>query len=152
MQQIKRVVTENPYTGWVYRRAGKMLAIDTVRFMIVGGLGFAINLTVLYAVHDLLGVRIAISQIIGAEMAILSNFFLHSKWTYKGAAEKPLTTRLAQFHASAWVGSGITSVILVISVNRLHIFYPVALIVGSLAGLIWNYVWTKFVIFKKAEL
>lgn len=149
MQQIKRVVTENPYTDWVYRRAGKMLAIDTVRFVIVGGLGFVINLIVLVILHDFTGLGVGISQLVGAELAILSNFYLHSNWTYKGAVEKPLATRLAQFHASAWVGSGITSIILIVSVNRLHIYYPIALVIGSSGGLVWNYVWTKFVIFKK---
>lgn len=152
MQQIKRVVTENPYTDWVYRRAGKMLAIDTVRFVIVGGLGFIINLTVLTVMHGAFGLPVAISQIIGAETAILSNFYLHSIWTYKGATEKPLGTRLAQFHASAWVGSGITSVLLIICVNHLHVFYPVALVIGSLGGMIWNYLWTKFVIFRKSDI
>jgi putative flippase GtrA len=152
MQQIKRAVTENPYTDWVYRRAGKMLAIDTVRFVIVGGLGFCINLSVLVILHDFTGLGVSISQLIGAELAILSNFYLHSTWTYKGAAEKPLATRLTQFHASAWVGSGITSAIVIISVNKLHVFYPVALVMGSLGGLTWNYIWTKYVIFKKAEL
>jgi len=136
---------------WVRHKANKALEIDTVRFMIVGGLGFCINLAVLAVLHDILLIRIGISQIIGAELAILSNFYLHSIWTYKGATEKSLSKRLAQFHASAWVGSGITSVILVLLVNRLHVFYPAALVIGSLCGLIWNYAWTKYFIFKKTH-
>lgn len=134
---------------WIRHKANKALEIDTIRFTIVGGLGFLINLTVLYVVHGAFGLPVGISQLIGAETAILSNFYLHSIWTYKGAAEKPLGKRLAQFHASAWVGSGITSVIMIVAVKQLGVFYPLALVIGSLGGLLWNYLWTKYVIFKK---
>ena len=136
---------------WVRHKANKALEIDTVRFMIVGGLGFLINLSALFVIHDLFGVRIGPSQLIGAELAILSNFYLHSIWTYKGADEKSLPKRLTQFHASAWVGSGITSIVLIVLVNRLHVFYPAALVAGSLCGLVWNYAWTKYFIFKKTH-
>lgn len=134
---------------WIRRKANRALEIDTVRFVIVGGLGFFINLTVLFVAHDLFGLSITISQIMGAEIAILSNFYLHSIWTYKGAAEKPLLARLTQFHASAWIGSGITSLILIVLVKQLHVFYLFALVAGSAGGMVWNYLWTKYIIFKK---
>lgn len=136
---------------WIRHKTNKALEIDTIRFAIVGGLGFMINLTMLYAVHGLFGLSIGISQIIGAETAILSNFYWHSRWTYKEAAEKPLPTRLLQFHASAWVGSGITSVVVIALVKQFHVFYPASLVIGSLCGLLWNYLWTKHIIFRKAN-
>lgn len=136
---------------WIRQKTNKALEIDMIRFMIVGGLGFIINLTVLYVVHGVSGLSIAISQIIGAETAILSNFYWHSRWTYKEAAEKPLPTRLLQFHASAWVGSGITSAVVIVLVKQFNVFYPAALVIGSLSGLLWNYLWTKHVIFKKSS-
>ncbi len=119
-----------------------------VKFLAVGALGFVINFVLLYLLHSKLRLNLLISQLIAAEAAVLSNFFWHDHWTYKNRQKNSFGKRLTQFHASAWIGSGIATVVLLIAVDIFKINYLIGLVIGSGIALIWNYIWTNFVIWK----
>jgi putative flippase GtrA len=146
---------ENPYIDWITRTGrrtiSKTLQIDAARFMIVGSGGFAINFAILFVLHGALKLPLVPSQLLGAESAILSNYYFHSVWTYRDARRKAISVRLTQFHITAWAGSGITTLTLVGAVHFLHSYYLLALAYGSFVGLLWNYLWTKYLIFAKAK-
>ena len=146
---------ENPYIDWIKQTGRRTIArafkIDAMRFIVVGAGGFTINFAVLLLLHGILGLPVLLGQLLAAECAILSNYYFHSIWTYRGAKVKSTVIRLAQFHITAWVGSGITTVVLVGAVHLLHANYLLALVYGSAIGLVWNYLWTKYLIFAKAS-
>ena len=149
-------MTSNNYTladyqDWTKRKAGKLTSIDFIRFIIVGGSGFIINtiiLTLLYRVGHL---PLVVSQLIGAETALISNFTLHNIWTYKNSlGNSSWLRKLIIFHGSSWSGILITTSILLALVNYLHINYLIGLVVASAITMLWNYTWTRFVIFRSS--
>jgi len=146
---------ENPYLDWIKRTGRRTIArtfeIDMVRFMIVGAGGFTVNFIVLLLLHGVFKLPVLLGQLVAAETAILSNYYFHSIWTYRNAKARSTVARLAQFHLTAWAGSGITTVVLVVAVHILHTNYLLALVYGSAIGLVWNYLWTKYLIFAKAS-
>lgn len=80
-----------------------LLKLEFIRFCIVGGTGFVINFLLLTGLHRGLGLPVFIAQLVGAEIALLSNFLLHHHWTYKAQkVDKNLVSLLAQFHATTW--------------------------------------------------
>src|SRR3954464_13877009 len=80
-----------------------LLKIDFVRFCIVGGTGFVINFIILTVLHKLLHFPVFSAQLIGAEIALFSNFMLHHHWTYKdNKVQKTINRLLVEFHASTW--------------------------------------------------
>ncbi len=135
----------------VYTRAKieKLLKIDFVRFCIVGGVGFLINLAILMLLTKLFHVHVIVAQFVGAEVALASNFFMHHHWTYKSKkVKKTIASLILQFHATSWPAI-IGSVAMVgVGVSIFHLSKPLALVVSSLIALLWNFVWSKFVIWR----
>lgn len=127
----------------------RVIRIDFIRFCIVGGTGFIINLAVLTLLHKIFGWPVFISQFFGAEIALFSNFLLHHYWTYKHRrVEKRKRNLFLQFHVTSWpaiVGSTIMvgTFVSVFNFNSLE-----ALITSSAIALLWNFTWSKYVIWK----
>ena len=126
----------------------KLLDYDKIRFIFVGGLGFVVNYLMLALVYDLLNTPILLAQIVGAETALLATFVGNSYWAFKGHHHIPWKHKLVKFHMSALGGLVINSFIVVVLVRYAHIYYGLALIIGSAAGLVWNYTLYKRFVFK----
>lgn len=126
-----------------------MLKIDFVRFCIVGGTGFVINLAILVLLTKVFDIRIFIAQLIGAEIALFSNFILHHNWTYKkNKVKKSVVSLILQFHATSWPAIIGSTIMVSVGVSLLHMSQLVALIISSAIALVWNFVWSKYVIWK----
>ena len=75
---------------------------------LVGGIGVGINLGLLYALTDFLGIWYILSQGIAIAVSITNNFFLHRYWTFKNEIEEPKTLeRYVKFFIVSVVGMGI---------------------------------------------
>ena len=123
--------------------------IDFVRFCIVGTLGFIINFSLLTVFFKVLGFHIFVSQLLSSEIALFNNFILHHNWTYKdNITNKSIKNLLIQFHMSSWSAILGSAAIVTLSVRVFHLHYLVALVIASAVGLMWNFGWTKFVIWR----
>ena len=121
---------------------------DFVRFCIVGALGFLINLAFLSLLFRALRWPVIVAQLASAEVAYLSNFFLHHSWTYAQRSDKTIGQLLSQFHMSVWSGLLLSTLIVYAMVDILHQNYIEGLVVASALVLFWNYFWTKFYIWR----
>jgi putative flippase GtrA len=126
----------------------KLLAYDKIRFIFVGGLGFVVNYLMLALVYDFLSAPILLAQIVAAETALLATFVGNNFWAFRGHHHIPIKEKILKFHATAGIGLVINSSFVVVLVKYAHFYYGLALVVGSLAALIWNYTMNKKVIFK----
>lgn len=127
----------------------RLLKMDFVRFCIVGGTGFVINLTLLTLLHSGLEFPVFISQAFAAEIALFSNFMLHHHWTYKSKnVEKTKQRLLLQFHASSWPAILGSAAMVTACVKLLHFNELLALITSSAVALFWNFGWSKYVIWR----
>ncbi len=133
----------------VKRKIVKLLEVDFIRFCIVGGTGFVINLILLTLLQGVFKLPIVVAQLLAAEVALFSNFMLHHHWTYKSKkVEKSLSTLIVQFHASSWPAILGSSLMVGIGVKTFHLKTFEALAVSSAIALVWNFCWSKFVIWK----
>ena len=133
---------------YIAGRIKNLHKIDFVRFCIVGTLGFIINFGLLTLLFKVLNLHIFIAQLVSSEIALFNNFVLHHNWTYKDRSSKSIKRLLIQFHASSWSAILGSSAIVAVSVRVFHLHYFVALVIASAAGLLWNFGWTKFVIWR----
>ena len=123
--------------------------MDFVRFCIVGGTGFIINLVILTLLSKTFNLPIPIAQFIGAEIALFSNFILHHYWTYKYKhVTKSISKLIIQFHVSSWPAILGSTLMVSLGVDVLHMSKLVSLTISSAIALLWNFAWTKFVIWK----
>jgi len=127
----------------------KLIKIDFIRFCIVGGIGFLVNLGLLIILNNLLGIGIFIAQLISAEIALFSNFILHDHWTYSSKkVKKTKKVLIIQFHASSWPAILGSTMVLTAAHKFLHLDNFKALILTAFVTLFWNFVWSKYVIWK----
>lgn len=134
---------------YVRGKLARVLKLDFVRFCIVGGTGFVINLVILIGLTKFLDVRVFVAQLIGAEVALFSNFILHHNWTYKAnKVKKPLLSLILQFHATTWPAIIGSTIMVSVGVSLLHMSKLEALVISSIIALAWNFVWSKYVIWK----
>ena len=134
-------------------RIARLLEIDFVRFCIVGGTGFVINFIILTVLTKSFGVSTFLSQLIGAEIALFSNFMLHHHWTYKRhKVQKTLRSLLIQFHATTWPAIVGSSLMVSGSEKFFHLNNLWALAVSSAIALLWNFLWSKYVVWRDVSV
>lgn len=123
--------------------------VDFVRFCIVGTLGFLINFVLLTLLYKGLHINVFVAQLISSEIALFNNFILHHNYTYKDRSNKSIKELLVQFHVSSWTAILGSAAIVALGVRVAHMHYFSALVIASAAGLLWNFAWTKLVIWRR---
>ncbi len=128
-----------------------LLSGPFLKFCVVGGIGFIINTVVLelmvyWKFHPTVG------SAVGAELAIISNFFLNNIWTFgsKRIYGTRLIGKFIQFNGTSAgaiiLQAGTVAVgSFLFGVAGYHIYY----IFGVGLGLVWNYIMYSRVIWKK---
>ena len=125
------------------------------KFLVVGGLGFIINAVVLKMLVDGFHYNPSIANLVGAALAIFSNYNLNNIWTFKehkifGFGQ--YLWKMLQFYATSAFGvifiqTG-TIFILDALLGRKYYFYYFLL--GTFFILIWNFfIYSKFIWRKK---
>ena len=90
------------------------------------------------------------AQLIAAEIALFSNFLLHHNWTYKNnKVKKSMLTLLIQFHATSWPAIIGSAIMVSLCEKVLHFNELYSLITSSLVALMWNFGWSKYVVWRK---
>ncbi len=121
------------------------------KFLVVGSIGLLIN-SVLLELFVRIGFHPIVGSIIGAEMAIISNFFLNNAWTFRSRAiANPHRIRkFFQFNGSSFGALFIQASSVYFGT---HIFgreaYRLFFVIGVGIGLIYNYLMYSKVIWKK---
>jgi putative flippase GtrA len=138
--------------AYTREQALRLLKIDFVRFCIVGGMGFVINFIILVLLNKVLAWHIFVSQFIGAEVALFSNFMLHHHWTYKHhKVEKQKHHLLMQFHLTSWPAILGSASMVTIFERLLNFDNLAALATSSTIALMWNFFWSKYVVWRKVS-
>lgn len=126
----------------------KQLAV-TVKFGIIGGIGFATNYLVLKGCIAAFGVNRVIAELLAALVALQVTFVLHDRWTYR------IDRSTHKYHMSIWkryrtylVSNSFASLLTVVFFGLFSMFHEhlPALGLAAVAGLTWNYLINKRVI------
>jgi putative flippase GtrA len=111
-----------------------------LRFGVVGLSGIVVNSAILWALVRELHLAVMLGSLLATEAAILSNFLLNDRWTFRGVSARSFTQRLLRFNGVALGGMAITAGILtaLASYTHLHLLIANVLAVGAATG--WNYI------------
>ncbi len=93
-----------------------------IKFMIVGGFGAMLDVTVLNVLILVFGVPKFYANIISVSCAIVSNFTWNRLWTFPESRQQPLTSQLGKFATVNIVGLGINQIVFL--VTDLYLFLP----------------------------
>lgn len=125
------------------------------KFLVVGGIGFVINYVLLVVLSNR-GVDHSIANLVGAAVAIFSNFNLNNLWTFKEEKIKSIGMyfwKLAQFYATSAFG------VIFIQTGTIFLgdkfigeqYYQIYFLIGTGLLLIWNFTVYSKIIWKKKK-
>lgn len=120
------------------------------KFLIVGSVGFIIN-TVLLELIVAIWKTPVLGSIIGAECAIISNFFLNNGWTFRERRikERGILPKLLQFNITSLGALVIQGISVFIGTGLFGLgVYRLFYVLGVCIGLVWNYIMYSKVIWK----
>jgi dolichol-phosphate mannosyltransferase len=121
------------------------------QFAVVGFLGTFVNLAVL-TLLDGVGLPLKISAAAAIFIAMVFNFFLNRHFTFSDAQPGHVWKQLAAFIAACSVGAAVNYAVVLAAAWTWPLFdqYPqLAAVLGIMAGLTFNYVASRYLVFKK---
>jgi len=111
-----------------------------VKFCIIGGTGVFINTGILTGLTELVGIPYQVSSIFAIESAIIWNFYLNNKWTFKKSKNTSTTrTKLLKFNMVSIVGALINWGILILFTELTGTPYLISNLIGIFVATAWNY-------------
>jgi putative flippase GtrA len=111
-----------------------------LRFGLVGGSGILVNSGVLYALVAGLHWHQLPAAAVATETAIVTNFVLNDRWTFRDAAARTRWLgRLWRYNLVALGGLLISLAVLAVLSMGLGVHYLLANLVGIAAATLWNY-------------
>lgn len=111
----------------LFLRANRKEVIRFLKFSVVGTIGAVVDFGLLYLLHVVAGLPIALANTFSFTAAVLSNFTWNRYWTYPDSRSKPIRKQLAQFFVVNIAGWGINTGILLL------LRYPCVALVGTTA-------------------
>jgi dolichol-phosphate mannosyltransferase len=124
----------------VDKMLGGLLPLRFLSFAAVGLLGIGVNLLVLIAGREQLGLGFAAAQIAGTVVAMVFNFLLNNQITYRDQRLRgPLLWRgLLLFLLVCGIGA-VANVGIARVLYETHTYWTVAGGIGAVIGVVWNY-------------
>jgi dolichol-phosphate mannosyltransferase len=110
-----------------------------IRFGLVGLSGVVVNTSVLWVLARSAHLPVPLASMLATEIAILSNFALNDRWTFRAARQYPVLTRLLRFNGVSLGGLAITTLLVTLLTGyaELHLLLANLLAIGG--ATIWNY-------------
>ena len=131
-------------------RVRALLALEPVRYAIVGASGVVVDLSVLALLVEVIGVPLLIANVVSFGVAVAGNYALNARWTFHARGRRAHVTGGAWFLFAALVGLAINEVGLWLLATRLGVFYVGAKIALVVLVFAWNYTFNSVVTFRRA--
>ncbi len=152
----------NVVTFVIATRIKELLFGSFGKFLVVGGLGFVVNFIVLKVLHDSSKWDPFWANLVGAGIAIFSNYNFNNLWTFKDQKISGFGTyiwKMVQFYATSafgvifiqsgtiFIGDKLIGPDILLHVGPLHVrYYLLYFVLGTGLLLIWNFfIYSKFI-------
>ena len=111
-----------------------------IRFGLVGVSGIAVNTAVLWLLVTGARLAVPLASVLATEVAIISNFLLNDRWTFRGAEQHGFWSRLLRFNGVALGGMLLTAVLLTLLTHYAGLPLLIANVLAVGGAMAWNYV------------
>lgn len=135
----------------IMSRVSQLMSHNFPKFLVVGTIGFIINTLVLECLVAL-HFHPAIGSLLGAELAIISNYILNNSWTFRDRKieQNKKLIKFFQFNLTSLGAIILQAFSVYFGTHAFGIgLYRVFYVLGVLFGLVWNYIMYSRVIWKR---
>jgi putative flippase GtrA len=122
--------------------------IQLFRYILVGGMAFAVDFISLFVLTNYLGIYYLISAAIAFILGLFLNYILSVKWVFIRRSIENRTFEFGVFAFIGIVGLGLNEVFIWFFTQDLQIYYLISKILASIIILFWNFFARKFILFR----
>jgi len=130
--------------------------IRLIKFAVVGGSGFIVNMVFLWLFTEIFGLYYIISSVLAIALAMINNFIWNDTWTWRGRGESGIRAffiRLLKFCLVASLAGYIGNLGTLWALTHFfHLHYMVSNIFGIAVGTFLNYFLNNYWTFKTIKL
>ena len=127
-------------------RAGKLIR-QFCKFVIVGGTGALLGFITMYLFTSVWHMYYIVSYIISFNISLLSNYLLHSLWTFKA---KRAIAKYGKYAVVSLLSLGLTTLLMYIFTSVIGMWYMISLVAVTICGLPINYLLSKNFVWRVA--
>jgi putative flippase GtrA len=109
------------------------------RFLVVGGLTFAVDITALKIGHDLLGLKLPLATGAAFALAFAVNFGLSRQWVFASTQDALVHRQLVRFVLLA-LANLVSTLLIVVGLVHLGVYYLIAKIIAVAVNACANFV------------
>lgn len=125
-----------------------LFAKHALMYYVVGGIGVLVNLGILYALKEYVGLWYLASSAIAIYVSMTTNFFLNKAWTFKDTMVKQSTLFMYfKFIAVSIIGMLIQLGFNYMFVNNMHMYYLMAAFISIVIASGVNFVLNRKITF-----
>jgi len=121
----------------------KMDIFRLIKFSIVGGIGAGINTGFLWVFTDVAGLYYLFSSVIAIEIAILLQFLMNDRWTFKERKTQHVEqfiTRIVKSNVWRSGGLAVNIGVLYLLTEYMGVYYLLSNIAGIICAFLLNYI------------
>jgi putative flippase GtrA len=126
--------------------------IQLLRYGVVGGFAFAVDLGTLVALTELAGCHYLVSATVGFALGVATNYLLSIFWVFHERTVRNRTTEFVVFLILGVLGLGINHLTLFVLTGLVGIHYTASKVVATGLTFVWNFVSRKLLLFTRARV
>ena len=127
------------------------VAIQIVRFGIVGAIATVADVSLLYFLESRIGVPYLLSAIFGFTLGISISYILSVIWVFASRSISSRSVEALAFVIIGIFGLGLTELIMYLSVESFHFHYLVGKAIAIVIVFGWNFGVRRAIMFKQSE-
>lgn len=136
------------------RNPSSKVWVQVVRYLVSGGVAFAVDTALLYLLTDYAGLHYLISASISFMVGLVITYLFSILWVFDNRSIKNRYAEFIVFLAIGAVGLLLTNGFMWLFTDKLGLYYILSKIVTTILVFVWNFIAKKLLLFrnKKIEL
>lgn len=118
-----------------------------VRYLVVGGLAFVVDVGLLFLITELLGVHYLVSATVAFSAGLTTNYILSIFWVFSTRRIANANIEFAIFALVGVIGLGLNDLILWVVTDLGGLHYLLSKLFAAAAVLFWNFLARKLLLF-----
>ena len=124
------------------------VAIQLLRYTVVGGFAFVIDFLSLYILTELFGIYYLVSAAVAFVFGLLTNYLLSIVWVFDTRAVQNQWVEIGIFAFIGIIGLGLNEVLIWGFTEKAHFHYLVSKAVATFFVFFWNFIARKLALFR----
>jgi putative flippase GtrA/uncharacterized SAM-binding protein YcdF (DUF218 family) len=124
------------------------LITQFLRYLVVGGVAFVVDFTVLIGLTELAGVNYLLSAAAGFLFGLIANYVLSISWVFQNRTLKNKQAEFSLFAIIGIIGLGLNELILYVGTDMIGFDYRVSKLIAVAIVLFWNFGARKATLFR----